>query len=219
LSFYVEFSAPGRGLKGGKGRLHKMSYGSNAITPRNLGQMLSRMQAESGGNSTTKTISVTKQWGSSTPQLLQGLGRNEVLNTAPAPASPPPKTIVITKDTNVSSPLLWNVSYANEVLDPIIISLTHSNSSGGGGQEQVVSRITLTNASVVKYTRFAPSLATSTRQPTPAGSGLRNVPVAAVIPGSALANELEEIHLTFQKISFEPGQATSTSDDWTSNNK
>jgi type VI secretion system Hcp family effector len=219
MPFYVQFSAPGRGLTGGKGRLHKMSYGYDPITPRNIVHMLFRMQVESGASMGTgqrqhKPLSITKEWSSSTPQILQGLATNEVLKTAPAPGGPPPNPIVVTKPHGGSTPQLFQALCNNEQLKTVIIKLLHVDASGGGGKEEVYYTITLTNASVLKYRAHTVHL------PTPAGSGARRTASGAFLPGTNWADEVEEFDLVFSQIHVgNVSGSTSSSDSWMSNNK
>jgi len=60
------------------------------------------------------------------------------------------KPIVIAKETDASSPLLFQAQSVNEVLETVIIELAGRPTSGAG--EVVTERITLTNATIARYT-------------------------------------------------------------------
>jgi type VI secretion system Hcp family effector len=88
--------------------------------------------------------------------------------------------IVIVKQTDSASPLLWQALCTNEVLNSMDLSFVRP--TGTGGKEQVVERITLTNAFISNIKRYTPS-----RQGGRSGHD---------------TNELEEISLIFQKIAY-----------------
>jgi type VI secretion system Hcp family effector len=107
-------------------------------------------------------------------------------------------SIAITKEIDAASPQFFNARNSQEVLNVVDIGLVQPNPKGG---EKVVATIHLTNAAIVNYTRYSPRL-------TPHGHG----PSGSQSPHS---NELEEIELAFQRISFQAtGGSTSTGDDW-----
>lgn len=60
------------------------------------------------------------------------------------------KPIVITKETDGASPLLFRAQSTNETLETVIIEITGRPASGAG--EIVAQTITLTNATIVRYT-------------------------------------------------------------------
>jgi type VI secretion system secreted protein Hcp len=141
-----------------------MSYGNTAITPRTLIASLSRVKA----------------------QYDQGAGQL----TGRRQHSP----LVITKETDSSSPLLMRALSSNEVLQSVVINIIGRPSSGGG--EHIVNTVTLTNAQVSKVNRYIPHLGQS-------HSNTHDT------------NQLEEVQLVFQKISYTNlTGSTSASDDW-----
>jgi type VI secretion system secreted protein Hcp len=60
------------------------------------------------------------------------------------------KPFTITKEVDASSPLLLQAHYTNETLETVIIELAGRPASGVG--EVVTERITLTNATIARYT-------------------------------------------------------------------
>jgi type VI secretion system secreted protein Hcp len=150
------------------GLIHGMSYGNTAITPRTLIASLSQVKA----------------------QYDQGVGQL----TGKRQHSP----LVITKQTDSASPLLFNAHWSQEVLQSVVIKLVGRPSSGGG--EKVSYTINLTNAQISKVNRYiAP--------PTPKRPGNSQEQVNS--------NELEEVSFTFQKITYtNVAGSTSASDDW-----
>lgn len=167
MATYISISARGRNLNSKVG-LHAMAYGTMAITPRNLHQVLSQMQGESAGN------------------MGQLIGKRQH------------KPFTITREVDSSSPLLWQALSTNETLQTVVIEIIGRPPTGAG--ETVVERITLTNATISKVARYIPF-------PRPRqGNTSEHVHT----------NELEQIELTFQKITFANiSKSTSTSDDWT----
>jgi type VI secretion system secreted protein Hcp len=107
--------------------------------------------------------------------------------------------LVIIKERDSASPLLLSALSKQEVLSSMVINLVGRPASGSG--EVIVSRITLTNAEISKVNRYTPRL-TSTGPGPSKHAGINT-------------QELEEIELVFQKISFtNVAGSTSASDDW-----
>jgi type VI secretion system secreted protein Hcp len=101
--------------------------------------------------------------------------------------------IVIVKEVDSASPLLWQALCTNEVLQSADLSFVRP--TGTGGKEVVVERVTLTNAVISKVQRYTPKLQGNRSQHD--------------------TNELEEVELTFTKIDV--GNVLgkkSASDDW-----
>jgi len=164
----MQFKSQGRITSSGEGRVHGMGYGGNKITPANLSHALFQIKSELGasigallGKRQHKPLTITRQIGAASPQLLSAH---------------------------------WN----NEVLSSVGIEIVGRPDTGKG--EVVVSRITLTNATISNIHRYTPSL-----------SGHQSSPHDT--------NQLEEFDLVFQKITYTNVMgSTSAADDWTSNN-
>ena len=87
MAFHISISAPGRILNS-RGGLNAMAYGTMAITPRNLRQVLSRVQSESAvnmgqmiGKRQHSPLTITKPVGPASPQLFSAHWTQEVLST------------------------------------------------------------------------------------------------------------------------------------------
>ena len=172
MPIYIQFSSNSRALGGGKGRLQRMAYGSKIITPNSLDLSLLQIASES-----------------TQPTSHASGGRHH---------SP----IVITKEVDSASPLLWQACHANEALPSLDLTLIRSGASGG--TEQVVSTITLTNATISKVNQFRPVLIPPAKKPK---HGLPSQQIHT--------NELEEFQLVFQKITYtNVSGKKSASDDW-----
>jgi type VI secretion system secreted protein Hcp len=167
MSTYLQFSSTSRAFGRGKGKLRRMSYGSSAITPGNLNSSLFQMASESSG-------STGRSRG----------GRHQ-------------HPIVIVKEVDSASPLLWQALCSNEALQSVDLTLLRPGGSGGtAGKEVVVARITLTNAFISNIKRYTPSL-----------QGGRS---------EHDTDELEEISFIFQKIAYTNViKKKSSTDDWT----
>jgi type VI secretion system Hcp family effector len=208
MAFRISVNIPGRALDSKGGQLFAMAYGTNAITPRNLIQMLSQMRSESAvnmgplaGKRQHKPLSITKQVGGASPQLLNAHWTSETLQTATG--SSPQKPISITKEVGGASPQLLNAHWTSEVLQSVVIQIHGPSSSQGGGGETLHHTISLTNAQIAGYTR-------NVRPPFNPGHGGSS-------RSQSLTNELEEFQLTFQKITYtNVFNSKSASDDWTS---
>jgi len=169
MPIFLEFSSTTRSFGRGKGKVYGMSYGQTTVTPRNLNLSLLQMASDSSSSSSSGQTS----------------GRRH--------HSP----IVIVKEVDSASPLLWQACCTNEVLQSA--DLNFARPTGNGGKEVVISRITLTNAVISKVQRYTPLV------PKKPGSS----------SGRKDTNELEEIELTFQKIAFSNVKGKkSASDDW-----
>jgi type VI secretion system secreted protein Hcp len=106
--------------------------------------------------------------------------------------------LTIVREVDSASPLLWQALCTNEALKSVDISLVGRPPSGSG--EEVVSRITLTNATISKVNRYTPLT------PPPRHGGH---------PQQINTNELERFDFTFQKIVYSDiRHSKSTSDDW-----
>ncbi len=164
MAFSISINAPGR-IASSKGeQLFALAYGSTAITPRNLDQIISQMRSDS---------------------VPAGKRRHQPL--------------IITKELGAASPQLLNAHWSSEVLQNVVIQIIGPGSSSGGGQPVVYHTISLNNATIVGHRRYVPGYS---KPGAGAGRG-------------ADANELEEIQLTFQKITFTNVKGSKTaSDDW-----
>jgi type VI secretion system secreted protein Hcp len=172
MPIYIQFSAKGRSLGRGKGKVHGMSYGSNVITPRNLDSSLFQIASEF-----------------SQPKGSSSGGRHH---------SP----IVIVKEVDAASPLLWQALCTNEVFQSA--DLSFARPSGNGGKEEVVATITLTNAVISQVGQFHPGQFPGPKKPK---HGLPSQQIDT--------NELEEIKFTFQKITYTNVLGKKgASDDW-----
>ncbi len=85
---YVQLSTSGRNLSARKGKVHQMTYGLKAITPRNLNQVLFQIQAESqltagrpSAQQQKKPVVVRKEVDSSSPLLLAACCNQEVISS------------------------------------------------------------------------------------------------------------------------------------------
>jgi type VI secretion system Hcp family effector len=106
---------------------------------------------------------------------------------------------VIVKKKDSSSPLLFQMCCTAETQQSL--DLNFIRPGGSGGKEQVVSRITLTNATIAKYNQF---------------HNLLTLPKPKH-PKTLNTRELEEIELTFQDITLtNVFNSKSARDDWTS---
>jgi type VI secretion system Hcp family effector len=165
MPIYLRFSSTSRAFGRGKGKLHRLTYGSKVITPRNLSLSLLQIDSESSGSS---------------GQSREGRHHHP---------------IVIVKEVDSASPLLWQALCTNEVLNSADLSFVRPGSTGGG-KEQVVERITLTNAFISNIKRYTPSLQ---------GEGSKRD-----------TDQLEEISFVFQKIAYiNVSGRKSAKDDWT----
>jgi type VI secretion system Hcp family effector len=172
MAFRISVNIPGRTSSSNGGQLFAMAYGTVAITPRNLEQMLGQMRSESAviarplaGKRQHKPLTITKEWG-------------------------------------VASPLYLNAHWTSEVLQSVVIQITGPGSPQGGSQETLHHTISLTNAQIVGYTR-------NVRPPFKPGHGGSS-------RSQLTTNELEEVQLVFQKITFTNVlNSKSASDDWT----
>jgi|HubBroStandDraft_1064217.scaffolds.fasta_scaffold45925_2 type VI secretion system secreted protein Hcp len=107
--------------------------------------------------------------------------------------------LTIVREVDSSSPLLWQALCTNEALQSVDISVVRRPPSGGG--EVVVSKISLTNATISKVNQFMPPAKPHGHRPS----------------GNLTTNELERFDFTFQKITYTNVLGTtSASDDWTS---
>jgi type VI secretion system Hcp family effector len=168
MAIHISISAPGRSLDSKGSRLHAMGYGTTAITPRNLNQMLSQMQGESTGN------------------MGKTIGKHHH------------KPLTITREVGPASPQLFDAPWKQEVLSSVVLNIVGRPDTGAG--EKVYSRITLTNATISKVKGYTPL-------PRPKhGSSGEHIHT----------NELEQVELTFQRITFaNAGGSTTGTDDWT----
>lgn len=163
MPIYLRFSSTTRAFGRGKGKLHGMAYGQTAITPRNLNLSLFEIANESSGS------------------------------TGHPNATRHHHPIVIVKQKDSASPLLWQALCTNEVLNAMDLSFIRP--TGTGGKEQVVERVTLTNAVISNIKRYTPKLQGGRSQHD--------------------TNELEEIELTFQAITITNlSGKKSASDNW-----
>jgi type VI secretion system Hcp family effector len=111
--------------------------------------------------------------------------------------------IVIVKQRDSSSTQLFHALSTQELLPAV--QLNFIRSGGTGGKEQVVSKITLTNAVISRVNQFRPTQFVPPKKPKLGGSTENNN-----------SNELEEFQLTFQKIDYSNVfNSRSASDDWT----
>jgi type VI secretion system secreted protein Hcp len=165
----IKGMSQGRVIGSAEGRVHGMGYGGKKISPATLSHTLFQIKTDLGSSN----------------GALVGKRQH--------------KPLTITKEVGVSSPQLLNAHWTNEVLNSMDIEIVGRPDTGKG--EVVVSRITLTNATISNIHRYTPSL-----------SGHASSPHST--------NQLEEIDLVFQKITYSNVLgSTSASDDWTSNNK
>ncbi|MGO9323412.1 MAG: type VI secretion system tube protein TssD [Terracidiphilus sp.] len=170
MPYYASISLKVGSSSSKGGPVHKISYGGMAITPSNLGSTLSQVRSQYDAGSGALT------------------GRRQH----------PPITIV--RETDSSSPLLWQALCTNETLQTVDINIVQRPSSGKG--EVVVSRITLTNAQISKVNRYTPL------QPQKPGSHVQQVNTS----------ELERFDFKFQKITYtNVAGSTSATDDWLQN--
>ena len=174
MSTHIQFSSPGRSFGSGKGLLHGIKLGTQTVTPRNWKSVMSFSH------------------GLSSPV-------NAASSRASGTGHQSSNSFVITKQKDSSTPLLYQACCSNEVLRSIVLSLIQNDVKGTGGKEVVVSRVTLTNASIVKYTRSVAGY-------IPPKHGPRS---------STDTQELEEFSFTFQAIDITNLMGTtSASEDW-----
>jgi type VI secretion system secreted protein Hcp len=147
-----------------KGQVYGMTLGSKTVTPRSLG-------AEVHG----------WNYGVLAPRdaasgLASGKRQHSVLT--------------ITKETDIASPQFLNAKWKSELIATLDLNFVRKSSQGG---EQPYFTITLTNATISGYRRYAPK---------PRGKGLST-------------HELEEISFTFSKIEIsDVSGGKSFQDDW-----
>jgi type VI secretion system secreted protein Hcp len=110
--------------------------------------------------------------------------------------------IVIVKEVDAASPLLWQACCTNEVLQSVDLTLVRAG--GTGGKEQVVSRITLTNAEISKLNQYHPVLIPPPKKPIH-GNRIQQIHT----------NELEEFSMTFMEITYTiVMKSKADADDW-----
>jgi type VI secretion system secreted protein Hcp len=63
------------------------------------------------------------------------------------------KPVVITKEIDAASPLLYQMCLTSEALDEIVFEVFES--TGKGRSQTIVERITLTNATITKFTTYS----------------------------------------------------------------
>jgi type VI secretion system Hcp family effector len=108
------------------------------------------------------------------------------------------RPIVLIKERGASSPQICQAHWTGETLTEVVIELAGRPASGQG--EIVVERITLTNATISELKRYSPTLSGEVSEHS--------------------TDFLDEISLVFTGIKIEdPVNSTSTSDDWTQNDK
>ena len=175
---YTQFLSPGRSFGSGKGLLRGIKWGGRPVTPRNFNSLLSFSMG-------------------STRPVDAALG----LASGKRQHNP----IVVTKQKDTASPLLFQACCNGEVLGSIVLNLIQNDVKEPGGKETTVARITLTNASIANYKTFHGLQGPTSNHPRPGSMSVHT-------------NELEEFELVFQKITYNLMGSTSTTDDWTSNN-
>jgi len=207
MAFNISLSIPGRAADSKGGQLFAMAYGTMAITPRNLSQMLSQMRSECAaagpslaGKPQHKPLSITKVMGGASPLLLNAHWTSETLQTATGSSAQKP--ISITKVVGGASPQLLNAHWTSEVLQSVVLQITGPSSSPGGGGETAYHTISLTNAQIAGYTRNVPPPMIHKHS----GYPLRR----------PAFNDLERLEMTFERLSFTNGASKSASDDWLS---
>jgi len=172
MAIYIQFSAHGRSFGRGKGKLHGMAYGAKIITPSNLDLSLFQMASDS-----------------SQPTGHTSGRRHH-------------NPIVIVKEVDSASPLLWQACCTNEVLQSVDLTLVRSG--GTGGHEQVVATIKLTNAEISKVDQYHPHLILPPKKPKH-GNSTQHIHT----------NELEEFSVTFMEVTYTiVMKSKAGSDDW-----
>jgi len=110
--------------------------------------------------------------------------------------------IVVTKQKDSASPLIFRACCTNETLRSIVISLLQNDVKGSGGRETPFATITLTDASISKYKTFHGLQGSFSNNPRHTST-------------TAHTNETEEFELTFSKITFlNLLRSKGASDDW-----
>jgi type VI secretion system Hcp family effector len=104
MSFHLSIKVPGRTSNSKGGQLFAMAYGTSAITPRNLFQMLSQMRSESA---------IARP-------LLAGKRQH--------------KPLTITKEVDSASPLFLNAHWTSEVLQSVVFNIVAPRGGQGGEQ-------------------------------------------------------------------------------------
>jgi hypothetical protein len=87
MPIFVQYSSPALNLNGSKGKIHKLSFGNLTVTPRTLGiealHVAGETSASTGHSSGQKQqhqpLVISKEMGTSSPQLLNAHWRNEIL--------------------------------------------------------------------------------------------------------------------------------------------
>jgi len=166
---YVGFHALGSIISGiGNSAVHGVSLGSQALTPVSISHTIRSAEIEGFQYG----VEAPRDSGSGKP-----IGKR------------PHRSITVTKETNESSPLLFQIWVNNETLPKLNLNFFTSSSRSKGRHSFT---LTLTNA-IVASIRHG-----STHQ------------------RSQNTYELEEVELTFQKIEISNLESkTSASDDWT----
>jgi type VI secretion system secreted protein Hcp len=134
-----------------------------------------------------------------TPNTLSfqiGVPRSGLSASSGAASGKSKDPIVITKETDSASPLIWSALRGNHVIPKLKINFLSTN---GKGNTQPYFTIELTNASLASYSRgfFLPG----------------NVKHSS----NANTHELEKLAFSYQKIEYTGGNSSqSAQDDWTS---
>ena len=175
MSTYMQFSFPGRSFGSGKGLLHGIKLGGRPVTPRNFNSFLSFHMGVLSPRDAASGLPTGKRQHN---------------------------TIVVTKQKDAASPLLFQVCCNAEVFGSINLNLIQNDAKGPGGKETPIARITLTNASIANYKTFHDLQGPTSNHPRPGSTSLHT-------------NELEEFELVFQKITFtEVLKSKGGTDDW-----
>ena len=172
MAIYLRFSSTTRSFGRGKGKVYRISHGQTSITPRNLNMSLFQMASDS-----------------SQPTGHTSGRRHH-------------NPIVIVKEVDSASPLLWQACCTNEVLQSVDLTLVRSG--GTGGHEQVVATIKLTNAEISKVDQYHPHLILPPKKPKH-GNSTQHIHT----------NELEEFSVTFMEVTYTiVMKSKAGSDDW-----